>query len=112
MSQILYPYRTIGMVSNEIGLELYEKDEEKLVLTSIGRTYHIYEARKLRLLFVGRPHTHKIRGLGFLQSFVVVTASGRQLQLFCSIEIFIFQGAGTRVTCWWGCFWNDSCMAI
>ncbi|KAJ1667854.1 rRNA-processing protein utp21 [Coemansia sp. RSA 1813] len=52
-SRLFEPYRALGYTTNGIPHSLQYRGQSIYVTTGIGRTYHVYDAEKINLLFVG-----------------------------------------------------------
>ncbi|KAJ2511256.1 rRNA-processing protein utp21 [Coemansia sp. RSA 2049] len=52
-SRLFEPYRALGYITNGIAHSVQQRGQTAYVTTGIGRTYHVYDAEKIRLLFVG-----------------------------------------------------------
>ncbi|XP_012564230.2 WD repeat-containing protein 36 isoform X1 [Hydra vulgaris] len=80
-SQIFAPYRAVGFVSNHIPLNLEVKGTEHFVTTVVGASFHIYNAGKLNLLFVGEPLTEQIAAVISVNNTHIVAAG-------CNVYLF------------------------
>ena len=48
--QIFTPYRAVGFVSNHIPLDLVAKGTDHFAVTSVGKSYHLYNIVSLWLI--------------------------------------------------------------
>ncbi|KNC48258.1 Wd-repeat protein [Thecamonas trahens ATCC 50062] len=55
MSQLWTPYRALGLVSGEAPFFVERRGTKSFITTPVGSSFHVYDADKLRLVFVG-PH--------------------------------------------------------
>jgi hypothetical protein len=78
MSRLLHPFRDLGMVSSATPIGVQQSGQESFIATSIGRSYQLYSASKLTLLFVGPYLEHNITCLQ-LSSDIVYAASGNHV---------------------------------
>ncbi|KAJ1995289.1 rRNA-processing protein utp21 [Coemansia spiralis] len=54
-SRLFEPYRALGYITNGIPHSIQYRGQSIFVTTGIGRSFHVYDAEKINLLFVG-PH--------------------------------------------------------
>lgn len=54
-SRIFAPFRTIGLVTNEVPFAVTSLGQSYMLTTSVGRSFQIYDASTLHLVFVSSP---------------------------------------------------------
>lgn len=81
-SKIFSPFRVLGNVSNEIPFAVGTLGSTFYVVTSVGRTFHIYDVSNLHLLFVSQVQTpSKITSLA-CHFHYVYAAYGSRIGIF------------------------------
>lgn len=53
-SHLFQPFRAIGFITNHVPFDLQSAGPEHFITTCIGKSFHIYNASKLQLKFVGQ----------------------------------------------------------
>lgn len=56
-SKVFSPFRTIGLVSNKIPFSVTTLGQSFVITTVVGRSFQIFDASNLNLLFVSQPQT-------------------------------------------------------
>lgn len=56
-SKIFAPFRTVGLVTNAVPFSVTSLGQNFVVTTSVGRSFQIFDASTLHLLFVSSPQT-------------------------------------------------------
>lgn len=88
-SRIFRPYRVIGMIANDTSFSMYRLGDESFITVAVGRTFQVYDCKRLRLRCVGRPVPDDIEFLA-----TVVLSSGPRTIASCgNKEIYIWKGA-------------------
>ena len=82
-SQIFAPFRAVGFVSNHLPLVLDIKGTDHFVTTVVGKSYHIYNCSKLKLLFVGEGNQNDITA--------ITAAGGNKTVVAAGSDIFLYQ---------------------
>ncbi|XP_028418818.1 WD repeat-containing protein 36-like [Dendronephthya gigantea] len=78
-SQLFSPFRALGYISNGVPFALQALGSEHFIATVVGRSFHLYNCKKLNLLFVGTPQSNAINCIT-THSELVITAAGNQIK--------------------------------
>ncbi|KAJ6233135.1 wd repeat-containing protein [Anaeramoeba flamelloides] len=81
MSQIFYPFRSIGQITNQLPFEITIQQKHYSITTSVGKCFQVYNGQNLRLESVSPLHPSEI--LGF-------TRFGRNTFVVCSKSLYIW----------------------
>eukprot|EP01095_Lingulamoeba_sp_RSL-Kostka_P015880 TRINITY_DN7485_c0_g2_i1.p1 TRINITY_DN7485_c0_g2~~TRINITY_DN7485_c0_g2_i1.p1 ORF type:complete len:348 (+),score=82.04 TRINITY_DN7485_c0_g2_i1:154-1197(+) len=69
-SQIFKPYRAMGYICDNVPVQLQYHGTETFLITSIGKSYHMYNTKKLNLLFVGEQQPRNIKAIAIRKNLV------------------------------------------
>lgn len=56
-------YRALGVVSDSNPFHLQKLGNNTFITSSVGRSFHVYDAEHIRLVAVGNPSLHRISAL-------------------------------------------------
>ncbi|KAJ2182953.1 rRNA-processing protein utp21 [Coemansia sp. RSA 551] len=59
-SRLYEPYRALGYIASSIPHSIQYRGQTAFITTSIGRSFHVYDAEKINLLFVGPHFDHDV----------------------------------------------------
>lgn len=79
-SQIFAPYRALGMVVDLLPIAVQHHAGESFIAASIGKSFHVYNVSKLKLVFVG-PRMERTIACIAMWKRMVITADAR-IRLF------------------------------
>ena len=79
-SQIFAPYRAMGMVVDLLPMAVQHHAGESFLAASIGKSFHVYNVSKLKLVFVGPRMERSISCIAMWKR-MVITADAR-IRLF------------------------------
>eukprot|EP00696_Hemimastix_kukwesjijk_P003618 gnl/Hemi2/14424_TR4887_c0_g1_i1.p1 gnl/Hemi2/14424_TR4887_c0_g1~~gnl/Hemi2/14424_TR4887_c0_g1_i1.p1 ORF type:complete len:937 (-),score=245.99 gnl/Hemi2/14424_TR4887_c0_g1_i1:109-2919(-) len=73
-SGILVPFRALGLVSNAVPFAALSLGTETFLTVPIGKSFQIYDTKRLRLLFVGPQFGHSVRAVAAYRNLTFVAA--------------------------------------
>lgn len=78
-SRVFRPYRSVGLVSNHVPLVVryIHRRQEHLIITCVGRSFHTYSSRHLKLLSVSERHDGEIAVLAADRNYVYTAVAGQ-----------------------------------
>ncbi|KAJ2550053.1 rRNA-processing protein utp21 [Coemansia sp. RSA 1933] len=76
-SRLFEPYRALGYITNGIPHSIQYRGQSVYLTTGIGRTYHVYDAEKINLLFVGPRFDADVSSVLSIGETTYVASGGR-----------------------------------
>ncbi|KAJ2782291.1 rRNA-processing protein utp21 [Coemansia javaensis] len=76
-SRLFEPYRALGYIASSVAHSVQYRGQAAFVTTGIGRSFHVYDAEKIRLLFVGPQFAADVCSVLSVGDETFVSAGGR-----------------------------------
>lgn len=77
------PYRTLGLVTNHVPciLRIHQRHSSHLLITAVGKVFHVYRLNTLQVLIVSDTHPDEIQALA-ANSRLVFVAAGSSVYVY------------------------------
>ncbi|KAJ2696905.1 rRNA-processing protein utp21 [Coemansia sp. IMI 203386] len=76
-SRLYDPYRAIGYITSNTAHSIQYRGQSAFITTGIGRSFHVYDAEKINLLFVGPHFTSDVVSVLSIGDETFVSTGGR-----------------------------------